>query len=111
MKLIKRELLLCMALTAFVFVCALAWGRPFLSVGSSSVAVHAQTRQTHVSAFEGTVVRSGDAFVLRDASGQDLRLDDAAHVQSYEGKAVTITGRLDPAAKSIHVERVESATV
>lgn len=108
MKTIKRELLLCVTLTAFVFVCALAWGKPFLSMGSAGMAYAQQQGQSAL--FKGTVLRNGEQFFLRDASGQFFRLDDPQQVQPFEGKAVTVTGRLDQQNKLIHVERIEAAT-
>lgn len=110
MRMIKRELLLCPILTAFVFVCALAWGSPFLSIGSGSRAAYAQS-QTRAAQVEGTILRSGDQFLLRDASGQLFRLDGTQQVEPFEGKAVTITGQFDQQNKTVHVEQIESATV
>ena len=46
---------------------------------------------------------------LREAGGQIYRLDDPQHAQSFEGKSVKVTGKLDTEAKLIHVERIESA--
>lgn len=111
MKTIKRELFLCAALTAFVFVCGLAWGSPFLALGSSSTVAHAQRQVASSVYIQGTVVRDGARLLLRDAAGQFYQLDDTAHLQSFEGKAVTVTGRLDAKSKMIHVESVDSATV
>lgn len=114
MKMIKRELLLCLTLTACVFVCALAWGSPFLSIGSGSGSGSGMTaaqQQTQTALFKGTVLRNGEQFLLSDASGQILRLDDPQRVQDFEGKTVAITGRLDQQKNMIHVERIESATV
>jgi len=110
MNLIKRDLLLCLALTALVFVCALAWGNPFLADRSAEAATtHSQQRQSAM--FKGTVLNNGDRFLLRDSSGQVLRLDDPAYVRPFEGKAVTITGTLDAGATTIHVERIVAATL
>jgi hypothetical protein len=109
-KMIKRELVLCLTLTAFVFVCGLAWGRPFLSIGSGSGMAFSQQHAQAV-LFEGTVLSNGEQFLLRDTSGQVFRLDDSQNVQAFEGKAVTITGRVDQQKKTIHIERIESATV
>jgi hypothetical protein len=107
MKIIKRELLLCLAVSAFAFVCALTWGNPFLAnISSAAAATHSQ--QTHSAEFKGTVLRDGEQFLLRDAAGQIYHLDDPARVQSFEDKAVSITGRLDSNTKTIHVERVEA---
>lgn len=110
MKVIKRELLLCLALTAFVFVCALAWGNPFLAAGPAGSAItHSQAATARV--FEGTVMRHGDQFLLRETSGQSFRIDNAQGIRAFEGKSVTVTGKFDAAAGTIHVERIESATV
>lgn len=110
MKMIKRELLLCMTLTAFVFVCALAWGSPFLSIASVAGTAYAQ-QQSQSTQMKGTILRNGEQFLLRDVSGRVFRLDDPQHVLAFEGKAVTITGRLDQQTKTIHVERIESVNV
>ncbi len=99
-----RELFLGVAISVFVFVCALAWGGPFLLRASSGAAVHAQ-----LNTFTGTVVRTGEQFELRATSGQVYRLDDPQHAQSFEGKAVTVTGTLDAQADLIHVEQIQSA--
>lgn len=108
MKTIKRELLLCAALSAFVFVCALAWGSPFLAIGSGSVAAYSQPARS--AQFKGTIVASGGQFLLRDGSGHAFPLDNPQRVQSFAGKNVTITGT-QSASKTIHVNRIESATI
>jgi uncharacterized protein YdeI (BOF family) len=111
MKLIKRDLILCIAFTAFVFVCALAWGSPFIrnNAGSGATVTQAQPVSAQSSVFRGTVVRNGEQFMLRDGSGQVFRLDNPEQAQSFEDKAVTITGMLDSGSRIIHVERIESA--
>lgn len=104
-----RDLLLGISASAFVFVCALAWGGPFISTVSYAAPIQAQQNQAQHSTFIGTVMRDGEQFVLRDNSGQIYRLDDPQHAQSFEGKAVKVTGQLDAQAHLIHVERIESA--
>ena len=106
---IKRELFLGIALSAFVFMCALAWGSPFISTGSFLAPVQAQQSQPQPATFTGTVVRYGEQFVLRDSSGQINRLDDPQHAQPFEGEAVKVTGTLDREARVIHVQRIETA--
>jgi hypothetical protein len=106
MKIIKRELLLCLIVSAFVFVCALTWRNQFLSNFSTTVAA-AHSQQAH-SEFKGTVLRDGEQYLLLDAAGRIYHLDDSAHVQSFEGKAVSITGQLDSNTRTIRVERVEA---
>jgi hypothetical protein len=104
---VKPDLMLAVLVSIFVFLCALAWGSPF--VGASSGAAPAWTQQSSAASttFTGTILRNGEQFVLRDAEGHIFRLDDARDAQPYEGKAVTVTGRLDAEAKLIHVERIQ----
>lgn len=105
---LSRELLLGIAISAFVFVCALAWGGPFLSNAPFGAATRAQQSQTRSGVFSGIVVRTGEHFGLRETSGQIYRLDDPRHAQGFEGKTVTVTGTLDSEADLIHVEQIES---
>jgi uncharacterized protein YdeI (BOF family) len=121
MQLIKRDLILCIAFTAFVVVCALAWGSPFIrnttassnNAGANAILTQAQTQQAPAQStlFRGKVLRNGEQFLLRDGSGQVFRLDDPEQAQSFEGKDVTITGKLDLDSRMIHVDRIESAMV
>ncbi len=105
---IHRELLLGVALTTFVFVCALAWGRPFIAAPANGTPVQAQS-QAQTATFTGTIERNGEQFVLRETSGQIYRLDDPKDAQPFEGKPVTVTGKLDSGARMIHVERIRPA--
>jgi uncharacterized protein YdeI (BOF family) len=111
MKLIKRDLILCIAFTAFVFVCALAWGSPFIggAPGAGATAAQTQAHPAQATVFRGTVVRNGGQFMLRDGSGQIFGLDDPEQAQPFEDKTVAITGMLDRDARMIHVERIEPA--
>lgn len=109
---IKRDLTLALLMSALVFVCALAWGHPFIGTGSSQAAavaapVQAQQGQAQSAIFSGTIQRNGEQFFLREASGQIYRLDDPQHAQAYEGQAVKVTGKLDAEARLIHVEHIE----
>jgi hypothetical protein len=110
---LKREVILGAALTAFVFACALAWGSPFVGPAASSAPVQVQSQapnQAQSATFSGTIQRNGEQFVLRETSGQIYRLDDPKDAQPFEGRPVTVTGRLDSSAKLIHVERIAPAT-
>jgi Protein of unknown function (DUF5818) len=105
---IKRELTLVLSLSALVFMCALAWGHPFVGTSGNVVtAVQAQQGQAQSATFTGTVQRNGEQFFLRETSGQIYRLDDPQHAQPFEGKQVKVTGKLDTEARMIHVERIE----
>ena len=68
-----------------------------------------QQSQAQAATFTGTVRRNGEQFFLQESSGQVYRLDDPQHAQTYEGKAVKVTGKLDAEARMIHVERIEEA--
>jgi hypothetical protein len=108
---IKHELTLALLVSAFVFVCALAWGHPF--VGSSSdaavagIAMQSQQNQVQSAIFAGTIQRNGEQFFLREESGQIYRLDSSRLAQPYEGQSVKVTGKLDTEARLIHVEHIE----
>ena len=121
MQSIKRDLSFGLAVSALVFAGALAWGYPFAVAASSpqSVAVNAQAQQQpgqmqsqdqpKSKTFTGTIAKSGSDYVLRDSSGQTYKLDAPDQAQSFEGKAVTVTGQLDPQTNTIHVESIQPA--
>jgi uncharacterized protein YdeI (BOF family) len=58
----------------------------------------------------GTIVKSGDNFVLRDTSGTVYQLDAQEKAQPYEGKSVRVTGKLEAETKLLHVEAIEELT-
>lgn len=97
-----RDLLLGIAMSVVVFACALALGGPFLSRAS-----YGATLETPRATFVGTVRCDGGQLVLRDDAGRVYHLDDTQQAEPYEGKAVTVTGTLDPSAQVLHVERIE----
>jgi hypothetical protein len=55
----------------------------------------------------GMIVKSGSAFVLRDSSGIVYQLDAQEKAQSYEGKSVKVTGKLEAETKILHVDTIE----
>src|SRR5882724_3277191 len=55
--------------------------------------------------FTGTVVKSGDKFVLQDASGTSYDVDNQDALKPHEGKKVNIKGTMDPNGKLIHVQQ------
>ena len=63
-----------------------------------------QSQQTQVQTFSGTIMKSGDKYVLQDASGTNYDIDRQDLVKSHEGKKVRINGILDPDGKTIHVK-------
>lgn len=58
--------------------------------------------------FTGTVVKDGEQYVLRDSSGSVYKLDDSSRAQSFEGKTVKVTGKLDADSKIIHVDTIQA---
>ena len=54
--------------------------------------------------FSGTVAKSGEKYVLQDASGKTYYVDRQEDLKKYEGKQVRIQGTLDPDGKTIHVK-------
>ena len=111
MQSLKRDLAIGLSASAVIFVCALAWGSPFVatSSGAKSAQVQAQPQQgqTGSKIFAGTVVKTGEEYALRESSGQVYKLDNSESVKAYEGKPAKVTGKLDEEALLIHVESIE----
>ena len=60
---------------------------------------------TDTQTFSGTVVKSGDKYVLQDAdSGKTYDIDHQDEVKQFEGKKVRVHGTLDASGKMIHVQ-------
>lgn len=116
MQSIKRNLADALVLGAIALVFALAWGSPFVSAAPASPQDQAQPQQPQpdqgqakAATFTGTIVKSGDNYVLRDSSGTTYKLDDPDRAKPFEGKTVKVTGELDQQAMVIHVESIEGA--
>src|ERR1700693_951612 len=55
--------------------------------------------------FTGTVLKSGESFVLSDSATKPRYiLDDQDKVRRYEGKHVKVMGAVDVASNTIHIE-------
>jgi hypothetical protein len=60
---------------------------------------------TDTQTFTGTIVKTGDKYMLQDdASGKAYDLDHQSELQKYEGKKVKVHGTLDASGKTIHVQ-------
>jgi hypothetical protein len=59
-----------------------------------------------VRAYVGTIVKDGDAYVLKAAKEQYL-LDGQKKAKRYKGRHVQIMGTLDKATNLIHVEKIK----
>lgn len=55
--------------------------------------------------FTGTIVKSGDKYVLQDAnSGTTYDIDHQDLVSQHVGRRVKVNGTLDPDGKTIHLQ-------
>ena len=58
--------------------------------------------------FTGTILKSGESFVLSDSVAKSrYLLDDQDKARRYEGKHVKVTGTIDVANNMIHIETIE----
>jgi Protein of unknown function (DUF5818) len=58
--------------------------------------------------FMGTILKSGDNFVLSDSATKTrYTLDDARKARPFERKMVKVTGTLDVASNLIHVQAIQ----
>jgi uncharacterized protein YdeI (BOF family) len=64
----------------------------------------AQSQEPQGQTFVGTIVKSGDKYVLQDASGTSYDIDHQDLVKKFEGKQVRVNGTLDQEAKMIHMK-------
>jgi hypothetical protein len=66
----------------------------------------AQADRRDIRAYVGTIVKDGDAYVLK-AVNEKFRLDKQKKAKNYQGKDVQITGRLEKESNLIHVETIK----
>ena len=58
--------------------------------------------------FTGTVVKSGDKYVLKTDSGT-YQIDDQDKAKQFEGKQVKVSGSLDKATSTLHITDIQAA--
>jgi len=88
---------------------------PRPNLGPSAIRAHGPSRGRETAprdvdsgqAFRGTVVREGSDYMLRDATGEEYRLDAVSSAQAYEGRPVKVNGQLEESARLIHVQEIE----
>ena len=68
-----------------------------------------QKQTSATQSFTGTVMKSGDTYVLKTSDNMTYQLDDQARAKDYEGKQVQITGSLDPNSNTIKVQAIKPA--
>jgi len=54
--------------------------------------------------FSGTVVKSGDKYMLKDDAGKTYDIDHQSDVAKFEGKRVRVQGKLDDSGSKILVK-------
>jgi uncharacterized protein YdeI (BOF family) len=58
--------------------------------------------------FSGTIIKDRDNFILTDSANKlSYILDDPRQASQYEGKKVKVTGTVDAANNTIHVQTIE----
>ena len=72
--------------------------------GQNGDAQSAQPSSDSSQTFSGTIVKSGDKYVLQDASGKNYDIDRQDGLKQYEGKQVRVKGTLDADGKTIHMK-------
>jgi len=66
--------------------------------------------QSEVKTFAGKISKSGGKYILEDRSSKSsFSLDDQKTAKKFDGKPVVVTGTLDTASNTIHVQKIESA--
>ena len=64
--------------------------------------------QPEAKTFTGTVLKSGEDFVLNDSAAKTRYiLDNRDKARPYEGKRVKVTGTVDVTSNLIHVEAIQ----
>lgn len=81
-----------------------------LQAQSQSQSPTQSQEQEQAKTFTGKVTKSNGRYVLEDLSmNSTYYLDDTKSAQKYEGKNVKVTGTLDAANNTIHVQKIEAA--
>jgi|SRR5579862_3248753 len=76
--------------------------------GVQATAISQIQAQPEAKTFTGTILKSGEGFVLSDSATKSrYMLDKQDKVRPYEGKKVKVTGTIDVANNVIHIETIE----
>jgi hypothetical protein len=54
----------------------------------------------------GVILKNAGQYYLRTGADEDLLLDDQKTAQNYDGKRVTVTGRVDAQMTRLHIESI-----
>jgi hypothetical protein len=94
-----------LSLTVLMLVSVTAAPNP-----SKTPEVHSSQTQERpeTKTFTGTILKSGESFVLSDpATKSKYLLDDQDQARRFEGKHVKVTGTIDAAKNLIHVASIQ----
>jgi hypothetical protein len=76
--------------------------------GVQAASISQTTPQPEAKTFTGTILKSGENFVLSDtATKARYLLDNQDMARPYEGKSVKVTGTIDVANNMIHIETID----
>jgi|HubBroStandDraft_4_1064222.scaffolds.fasta_scaffold76625_3 hypothetical protein len=81
---------------------------PKIAAATSPLTSFQQQSEQTEKVFSGTIIKSGDEFMLSDAANKlSYVLDNAEKARQYEGKKVKVTGTVNIASNTIHVESIQ----
>lgn len=112
MRFISKNLILALAVGAFGFTATSGWASltPAAQTQNRPAMQSSQTHSKKQSATEsisGTIVKSGNSYVLRASTGQEYQLSNASRAKSYVGKTVTVTGKVNASSHLIDVQSIQ----
>src|SRR5947199_9769802 len=81
---------------------------PMTSAESGAAQGSAPGSSQAAEAYTGTVVKSGDKYVLKTDTGT-YQIDDEDKAKQFEGKQVKVSGNLDKATSTLHVTDIQAA--
>lgn len=111
MRFVSRNMFLALALGAFAFTATSGWAsvrsaQSAPAVQSSHAKMHSKTR-ARTQSISGTIIKSGDTYVLRASTGQQYDLSNVSHAKTYVGKQVKVTGKVNTSSHMIDVQSIQ----
>jgi uncharacterized protein YdeI (BOF family) len=81
---------------------------PKIATAAPASAMMQEQPREKTKIFSGTVIKDRDNFILSDAANKlSYILDDPRQASQYEGKKVKVTGTVDAANNTIHVQTIQ----
>jgi Protein of unknown function (DUF5818) len=98
-----KRIVLSVAGALLLLTAAPQMGRAMLSP-----TLNQQQPKPQLKMFSGTILKNGQNYILSDSANKiSYTLDDAQKASQYEGKKVKVTGTVDTATNTIHVETIQ----